>query len=122
MKNYLINFVSLSLLVSLAGCGVEMTPTTAREAADFYVKAAQSGKVAAVESLSTDNYKKRAKKEVGRFQRYAKCNFSKVEIEKESEGNWHAHYYYCEKTGGGTEQVIVVVLEKDGKYLVGDID
>jgi hypothetical protein len=123
MKTCVIFSVILVISLVVLQCGGEVKiPTTPREAADSYVKMAQSGNVEAVENLSTERYKRRANKEVGRFQRYSKCTFSKVETEKESEGIWHAHYYQCEKKAGGTVDVIVAVLEKNGKFLVGDVD
>lgn len=118
---FIVAIVLVSLLVVTCG-GNMKAPATPREAADLYIKMAQSGDVKAVENLSTDRYKRRAESEVGRFKRYSTCTFEKVETEEESEGTWHAFHYTCEKTGGGTEEVIVAVLEKDGKFLVGDID
>lgn len=119
-------FFGIVLVVSLSlfncGNGNEKTPATPKDTADMYIKEANSGDVKAVENLSTEGYKKRAEKEVRRFKRFSKWTFAKVETEKESEGTWHAFHYKCEKTGGGTENVIVAVLEKDGKFLVGDID
>jgi hypothetical protein len=123
MKKIIFFMVILVVSLLVVSCSGDVkAPTTPREAADLYVKMAQSGDVKAVENLSTERYKRRAESEVGRFQRYSKCTFTKVETEKESEGTWHAFHYKCEKTGGGTGEVIVAVLEKDGKYLVGDID
>jgi len=118
---FIVTIMVVSLLVVTCGGDVK-APTTPREAADLYVKMAQSGDVKAVENLSTERYKRRAEDETGRFKRYSTCTFEKVETEEESEGIWHAHHYNCEKTGGGSEHVIVVVLEKDGKFLVVDID
>lgn len=122
MKKFIFFVVILYVSLLVVNCGSVKVPTTPRETADTYVKMAQSGDVKAVENLSTERYKKRAKKEVGRFQRYSKVTFTKSETEKESEGVWHAHFYQCEKKGGGMENVIVAVLEKDGKFLVGDVD
>ena len=124
MKKLLFFGIVLVVSLSLSNCGngAGKTPTTARDAADLYIKAANSGDVKAVENLSTDRYKKRAEKETKMFKRYSKWTFVKVETEKESEGTWHAFQYKCEKTSGGTVDVVVAVLEKDGKFLVGDVD
>ena len=124
MKKLLFFGIVLVVSLSLFNCGngAGKTPATPRDVADMYVKEAQAGDVKAVENLSTEGYKKRAEKEVRHFERFSKWTFVKVETEAESEGTWHAFHYKCEKAGGGTEDVIVAVLEKDGKYLVGDID
>lgn len=123
MKKLIFFMVILVVSLLVVNCSGDVkTPTTPREAADLYVKMAQSGDVKAVENLSTERYKRRAEKEVRHFKKFSKCTFTNVETEAESEGTWHAFHYKCEKTGGGTEEVVVAVLEKDGKYLVGDID
>jgi hypothetical protein len=124
MKRCAFIIVIQFLFLSLVNCGTEQTqtPTTPRGVADAYIEAAQSGDVGAVENLSTDDYKKRAENEVGRFQRFGTCTFSESETEDESEGRWHLFNYSCEMEGGGTEEVIVAVLETDGSILVGDID
>ncbi|MCK4835221.1 MAG: DUF4878 domain-containing protein [Candidatus Aminicenantes bacterium] len=124
MKKFIFFGIVLVVSLSLFNCGngTGKTPANPRDAADMYIKAAQSGDVKAVENLSTERYKKRAEKEVRRFKKFSKWTLTKLETETESEGTWHAFHYQCEKTSGGTEEVIVAVLEKDGKYLVGDID
>ena len=124
MKKLLFFGIVLAVSLSLFNCGKGngKIPTNPREVADQYIKEAHAGNVSAVENLSTERYKKRAKREVKLFGRYSNWTYVKVETKKVSKGTWHAHHYKCEKTDGGIQKVVVAVLEKDGKYLVGDVD
>ncbi len=117
--------VLLFLLTSIScaeGAQTPIPPESPREVADAYLEAARSGDVEAVEQLSTEGYKKRAKKETGRFQRFAKCTFTTSEAEEESEGTWHLFSYSCEGEGAEKEDVVIAVIEENGKSLVGDVD
>ena len=79
MKKFIFFGIVLVVSLSLFNCGngTGKTPANPRDAADMYIKAAQSGDVKAVENLSTERYKKRAEKEVRRFKKFSN-NYQKI--------------------------------------------